>query len=63
MFHVKHYDINRGVERIFTLNYGREPDELLETRSTIDRRILLNLLFHETYHNCYLFSPKNYMLS
>ena len=50
MFHVKHCDINCRVERISTLNYGREPDELLETRSTIDRRILLNLLFHETYH-------------
>lgn len=50
MFHVKHYDINCRVERIFTLNYGRESDELLETRSTIDRRILLNLLLHETYH-------------
>lgn len=50
MFHVKHCDINCKVERISTLNYGREPDELLETRSTIDRRILLNLLLHETYH-------------
>ena len=47
---MKHYDINCRAERISTLNYSRNPDELLETRSTIDRRILLNLLFHETYH-------------